>query len=318
MIESDSSSDSSASSSDSDTDPGEEDPVTKDKPRYKIPKTGKIWSPDQIANLKQHFPYLEHLDISILSRLSFKEMVAMGGKKDKGNKFLSEKLAQNYEQVRRFATRVVAGEDQCTGKVHEARFLRGYVSNSQELFVQARRKLGISGHDPISNYETVSIGLNGYLSARVWHEIHSPSSKMLSIRMLTASAMKSSWLPHEKVGEVREFESLHELRMAVVALDAAIHKVMPWNAAFSTLAIFLHSVNFGERELEGKETKLVFLADFIDEVIRFNAQAWDEERFFMSSQEVAAKWSALLLRKLAPEPTQGGGKPAAPAESGFR
>ena len=87
MIESDSSSDSSSSSSDSDTDPGEEDPVTKDKPRYKIPKTGKIWSPDQIANLKQHFPYLEHLDISILSRLSFKEMVARDQMETRGTNF---------------------------------------------------------------------------------------------------------------------------------------------------------------------------------------------------------------------------------------
>ena len=305
IITSETSSSSSSSSSDSDSDPGADNPDP-EKPKYKIPKYGKIWSPDQIENLKRHFPYLEHLDNSILVRLSFKEMVAMGGKKDKGNRFLSEKLAQNYEQIRKFATRVVAGEDQCTGKAHEARFLRGYVSNSQELFVQARQKLGISGHEPISNYETVSVGLNGYLSARVWHEIHSPSSKLLSIRMLTSSALKSAWLPHDRVGEVKEFESLHELRMAVVALDAAIHKVMPWNAAFSVLAIFLHSVNFGERELEARENKLAFLADFIDEVIRFNAQAWDEERFFMSSQEVAAKWSALILRRFAPDSTQNG------------
>ena len=69
---------------------------------------------------------------------------------------------------------------------------------------------------------------------------------------------------------------------------------------FSTLAIFLHSVNFGERELEVRENKLVFLADFID------AQAWYKERFFMSSQEVAAKWSALILRRFSPEPNQNG------------
>ena len=87
--------------------------------------------------------------------------------------------------------------------------------------------------------------------------------------------------------------------MAVVALDACIKKVMPWNASFATIAIFLHSVNFGEHDLAGKQSRLAFLADFVDEIVRYNAQAWDEERFFMSAQEVAAKWSALFLRKFA-------------------
>ena len=64
----------------------------------------------------------------------------------------------------------------------------------------------------------------------------------------------------------------------------------------STIAIFLHSIDFGEAELAGKSNSLTFLADFVYKIFRHNAQAWDEGRYFMSSTEVAAKWSALNVR----------------------
>jgi hypothetical protein len=284
-----------------------EEPATDDVSCRPSRKSKKLWSAEEMANLRKNFRMLEHIDDSILARLTFKEISAVASKREKNGKILTEKLAENYERVRSFAVDVPAGKDYCTGTVHEARFLRGYVGNSQEIWLQARRKMGLAGLDPISNYETVSVGLNGLLSGRVWHEAHSPSSKLLSVRMLTASAMKTAWLGPDKPAEVKEFASVQELKMAVVALDGCIRKIMPWNAAFATLAIFLHTVNFGEAELSGKENRLVFLADFIDEVIRFNAQAWDEERHFMSAQDLAAKWAAAFLRQSSDRPRKDGG-----------
>lgn len=286
------------SGSDQDSDHRADTPEPEDRSaNYKIPKTGKrIWTDEQIENLKKNFRNLENLDKSILGCLTFKEMAAMGGKRDKGNRILTEKLAENFERVRTFPVRVEAGEDHCTGVAHKARFLRGYVGNSQNLWVQARTVMGLTGLDSISNYETVSVGLNGYVGSRVWHEVHSPSSKALSIRMLTHSAMKSAWNAKEKEGDEKGFDSVQEIRMAVVVLDTCIRKVMPWNFAFTTVSFFLHTVNFGEGELGGRVDHLDFVADFVDEILRYNAQAWDEERYFMSAQEVAAKWSALLLR----------------------
>ena len=303
--ESDSSdSSSSSSSSDSDSDNGE---VAAESTKgrkvggegYKIPKkTGKpVWSAEQIKNLKNNFRGLANLDDSILAHLTFKEMAALGNKKDKAGRVLSEKLAENYETVKRFPVRVESGSDHCTGQAHAARFLRGYVGNSQELWLQARKVWGMAGVDPIANYETVSLSLNGFVSQKVWHEVHSPSSKLLSIRLLTNAARKSTWHASDWPSETVEFESAHELKMAVVALDACIRKVMPWNSSFAAVAIFMHSVDFGENDLSGKADKLAFLADFIDEVIQFNAQAWDEERYFMSAQEISSKWSAAFLRK---------------------
>ena len=85
--------------------------------------------------------------------------------------------------------------------------------------------------------------------------------------------------------------------MAVVALESCTRKVFWWNNSFTTVAIFLHTIEFRESDLAAYSDRLTVLADFIDEIIKFNAQAWDEERFLLSAQEVSAKWSALLVRK---------------------
>ena len=292
---------SSESSSEWDDDPdGKElaDSGTATASSYRIPKKGRrLWDAKQIENLRKNFKNIEHIDDSVLAFLSFCDISNNEGKKDKQNRVLTEKLAENYERIRKFPVKVEAGDDLCTERAHDARFLRGYVGNSQELWVQARQKLGIAGLDPISSYETISIGINGFISGCVWHEVHSPSSKLLSIRMLTEHAMKSAWANPEKGGEVKEFDSMHDLKMAVVALEACIKKVYWWNNSFTTLAIFLHTIGFGENDLAAYPDKLTILANFIDEVIKFNAQAWDEGRFFLSAQEVTAKWSALLVRK---------------------
>ena len=206
-------------------------------------------------------------------------------------------MAENYEKVKKFPVRVEAGNNLCTEKAHDCRFLRGYVGNSQDLWVQARKKIGMAGLDPISNYETVSVGINGLLSSKVWHEVYSPSSKLLAIRMLTNHTVNSAWTSPEKGGEVKEFESIHELKMAAVALEACIKKVFWWNNSFTTVAVFLHSIDFGEIDLASFPDRLVVLARFIEEILKYNAQAWDEEKYFLSAQEIVSKWSALLVRK---------------------
>ena len=288
-------------SSESDEDPDNEEEVedsTNSAPSYRIPKKRRrIWDSKQMENLRKNFKNLENLDDSVLAFLSFRDIASREGKKDKQNRVLTEKMAENYENVKKFLIRVEAGNDLCTKKAHDCRFLRGYVGNSQDLWVQARKKIGMASLDPISNYETVSVRINGLLSSKVWHEVHSPSSKSLSIRMLTNHAVNSAWTSPEKGGEVKEFESIHELKMAVVALEACIKKVFWWNNSFTTVAVFLHSIDFGEIDLAGFPDRLVVLARFIDEILRYNAQAWDEEKYFLSAQEIVSKWSALLVRK---------------------
>ena len=250
-----------------------------------------------MANLRKNFKNIEHLDDNVLAFLSFRDISSNEGKKDKQNKFLTEKLAENYEKVKKFPTKVEAGEDSCTDRAHDARFLRGYVGNSQELWVQARQKLGLTGLDPIANYETVSVGINGFISARVWHEVHSPSSKHLSIRMFTSHALKSTWASPEKGGEVI-FTELYGVQEDCYSSEGT---VPPENFSDTNVQCHHSHLDVMQRvkffDLASFPDRLTVLADFIDEILKFNAQAWDEERFFMSAQEITAKWSAILVRK---------------------
>ena len=61
---------------------------------------------------------------------------------------------------------------------------------------------------------------------------------------------------------------MHELKMAVVALEACIRKVFWWNNSFTTVAIFLHTIELGESDLAAYSDRLTVLADFIDEIIK--------------------------------------------------
>ena len=271
--------------------------------KFKIPKSNKVfWTAEQLCNLKKNMPGLENFDDSILSAATLKELAIMsrqqlgGGGGGGAHKVFSKTMSANFERISKFPIKIEAGEDHCTGTVHESRFLRGYVGDSQNLWQQARAKLGLEGLEPISNYETVTVGLNGLVSAKAWAEIHCPGSRLLTIRLFTPSAVQSVWNTADRADISKEFDNLQDLKVALGALEGAVHKVFPWNFSVKTLSLFLLSINFGESELSGKSNRLVFTADFIDEVLKTNAQAWDEGKPFMSHESLSAKWSAQLLR----------------------
>jgi hypothetical protein len=85
--------------------------------------------------------------------------------------------------------------------------------------------------------------------------------------------------------------------MAVATLDSAIQQVIPWNAAFKTLAVFLTGNNFGETELGNRPLKHFVLANFIDEVLRANARNWEVKRGFESAHELGIHWQAMIARQ---------------------
>ncbi len=87
---------------------------------------------------------------------------------------------------------------------------------------------GRTGLPPIGNYETVTIGLNGSISCRVWHEVHNPSSKVMSIRLLSNPAMKSGWHEREKAGEILEFDSLQELKTELIFCYLSWSAILDW------------------------------------------------------------------------------------------
>jgi hypothetical protein len=63
-------------------------------------KSKKLWSTDEMANLRKNFRVLEHIDDSILAQLTFKEISAVASKREKNGKLLTEKLTSACGHLR--------------------------------------------------------------------------------------------------------------------------------------------------------------------------------------------------------------------------
>ncbi len=253
------------------------------------------------------YPHLKNLEDSILKRASLRDITSMGKQKMSNGKFLNQTMTSTYEHLCNFPEQIPAGPDDCTGIVHMARFLRGYVGDGQDLWIQARQYLGPEGMAPICNYEIVSMGLGDLLTPKVWAKIHKPNARDLSIMMLSQGSVSNAWKDSDKSDAPKEFESLFDFKMAMLTLEGAIHKVMPWNFAFKSVYIFVVSVDFGESDLSENSTRIQFLTNFVDEALRANARNWEEKKKFLSNQDLCVKWNSHLTRKGALlKPTKGG------------
>jgi hypothetical protein len=223
------------------------------------------WSPEEIENFKKNWPHLKNFSDSVLKNATLSELTGMARQKLSGSKLLSQILSTNFEQIQNFPEKVEAGLDDCVGKAHPARFLRGYVGDAQELWLQAREKWGIDGIDPISNYEVVSVGLGDLLTPIAWSELHKPQLQAVvhqdAFQQLGGRGLERG----DKSDPLKEFETMQEFRVAIATLDGGFQKVMPWNMSFKTLSNFMISINYGEADLPAKSNKLVLLANFVDE-----------------------------------------------------
>ncbi len=249
-----------------------EDPRPRGTPQsngYKIPQRNHSleWTAEKIQNFKLNWPHLKNFNDSVLKHATLSELTAMGRQKISDSKILSQKLSRNFENVLNFPEKISEGSDNSLGKAHKSRFLRGYAGDAQELWLQAREAWGVSGIEPIANYEVVSMGLGDGLTHKVWAEIHKPSSRSLSIRLLSPKSVEEAWKESEKSETLHEFDNMHNFRVAMATLEGGIHRVAPWNFAFKTLHLFLLSINYGENELNAKSNKPAFLANFVDDVL---------------------------------------------------
>jgi len=303
MVDS-SSEDSSSSSSDSEDSTSEEkeddNHSAKGKNKFKIPKFIKSgsWTSADLVNIKKNYPHLRNFDDNVLKNTPLKELANLGKNKMDGHKALSRLMAANFEALSNFPEKIESGTDDCVGQVHKSRFLRGYVGDPQELWIQARKHLGPDGLDPISNYEMVTLGIGDLMTPKVWSEIHKPNSVLLSIRMLSRKSVDEAWRDPDKSETPKEFETIRELQSAMTTLECAIHRVMPWNWSFKTLLLFLISNDFGASDLSGKTVTISFTANFVDEILRANARNWEEKKKFFSHQDLCSRWSSFLSRNL--------------------
>ncbi len=146
---------------------------------YKIPKRNPTleWTSAQIQNFKLNWPHLRNFDDSVLKHATLSELTSMERQKVSGSKILTQTLSRNFENIQNFPEKIPEGLDNCLGRAHQSRFLRGYARDAQELWLQGREAWGANGIEPMANYEVVSMGLGDSLTHKVWAEIHKPSSR---------------------------------------------------------------------------------------------------------------------------------------------
>jgi len=183
--------------------------------------------------------------------------------------------------------------------LHSARFLGGHTCRNSEVWLEARKKLGLTGLEPVSRYDSESIGLSGNINSHIWANLHNPGSKEISIKMLSPNGIKETRGVSEKNGSAvkKDFEEIGEMRTALATLRAASHFVNPWNFSFVALEYFLISVQFGVKDLQNKENRISFVTNFIDEIILHNAEAWDDAKTFLQANEISNKWVSEIMLK---------------------
>ncbi len=106
----------------------------------------------------------------------------------KSRKKLTERLAKNLEKAKLYPQDVPAGQDNWATLLHEARFLPGLTCKQTEVWLAARRHIGLKGLEPVSKYDSEGLGLSGRINvpsgpcytiqglknclSRCWHQGH--------------------------------------------------------------------------------------------------------------------------------------------------
>ena len=304
-ISSSSSDDSISDTKDSDSD--EDDPNEARQSKEKFTRIPKLKfarrSKAEVERLRSDLPNLSHHPDDTFRSLSLTELIRLDNKLESGGKSgkkLTEKLANNLEKLKKYPKKIEAGEDNRSDIIHSSRFLGGHVCKNSEIWLKARKHLGISGLDPISRYDSEGVGMEGNLNSHVWAALHNPGAKDISIKMLAPEALKIARGESEKDAALckKDFNSVNEIRLALTTLRTASQFIHPWNFSFATIEYFMNSVSFGEKDLSSHPEKTTFLSNFIDEVILHNAEAWDDSKPFMGAQKITNKWVSDVMLKI--------------------
>ena len=183
------------------------------------------------------------------------------------------------------------------------------VCSSKKLWLAAREELGLEGILPLANYDMSSAGLGNCVTARGIYELHNPGSAAIQIKMFSSINMSTATTVTKRltlsdgdsainVGDsLKDIVELESLKHALRALCTAAQLVCPWNHSFMALHGFLHSSQFGAKELQGQKDRVPALVDFVNAVFRMNANAWIQQEEFLSAGELKATWGDFIANR---------------------
>jgi hypothetical protein len=135
-----------------------------------------------VAALRQDFPNLAHYPDELFRTQQLSDIITLdnkiggGGSGSKTSKRLMEKLSRNLDRAKK-PKQVPAGLDNRSDVLHEARFLPGHICKHETLWIQARQTIGLTGLDPVSQYDFDSLGLAGKINSQIIAKLHNPGEK---------------------------------------------------------------------------------------------------------------------------------------------
>jgi hypothetical protein len=216
------------------------------------------------------------------------------------------KMAKNLDKLRTSPITIPEGLDDRISILHSARFLGGAVTSGPQLWLMARKVIGLEGLTPLANYDLACIGLAGSVTLKGCIEAHNPGSQNLCLKQFspenlstTAGAARKFTLADDdgaiSVGEhMKEITEMATLQHAMRALCGLTRIIMPWNFSFEAIHGFLYASNFGLPELKDDPLRVPKLVKFINYVLGVNAAAWQREESFLTCGQLKQEFGVYL------------------------
>ncbi len=264
-------------------------------PANKNPR--KRMQDSDLSMLKSRFPnlskfsdsFLRSTPIEILLKIESTtlKMTEMDGRKD-----ADDRLSQNKMSMATTFYEIEQGRDNRWTEISPARFLPGAGISATKMWLLARRTIGLKGFPPVGNYDMSSIGLAGVITAKGWTEVHNPSSTKLTLKLFNINSCSTK---SKDTGDDNNlFSEIGDFKLALRALKAAVHFVMPWNHSISALEGFFIQNNFCLSETSNLEKRAQTLTQFTDYVLGQNAERWRDEEAFLTTGELKTAWSTFF------------------------
>jgi hypothetical protein len=216
------------------------------------------------------------------------------------------KMARTLEKLRLNPVAVPAGLDDRISILHDVRFYPGTVCPSKKQWLEARKRLGMDGSEPLATYDMATAGLGGSVTNQGWIHLASPGSSGLCLKQFSSTnigntagfSRRFSLADGESAvnisDDLKEIADIKGLRNAMRTMTYAARHVMHWNHSFPALHHFLEGNDYGAIELANSTNRISEMVNFVNHVLGVNAQNWIQEEPFLSAPDLAKEFTIWL------------------------
>ena len=216
------------------------------------------------------------------------------------------KMAKTLEKLRANPIEVPAGLDDRISVLHDGRYLPGTVASAKKQWLDARKRLGMEGTDPLATYDMAACGLGGNVTNQGWLHLANPGSSGLCLKQFSSAnigntagfSRRFSLAEGEaaiNVGDnMKEIADMKSLTQAMRTLDLAAHHAMNWNYSISALYCFLEGNEYCAAELANHPNRVGEVVNFVNHVLGVNAQNWIKEECFLTAPELSREFPIWL------------------------